>query len=164
MMSGVDRGFVLERTQLVRAEPDRVFRFFEDPMNLERITPPWLRFRVLVSTDPQVRRGTEIDYLLRWQVFPMRWRSRITEYEPGVLFADEMLRGPYRSWYHRHHFRSVPGGVEVRDVVEYTLPCGPIGRSVHGMLIRRQLERIFDYRRNAIASIFAEEAATAPFR
>jgi ligand-binding SRPBCC domain-containing protein len=146
---------VLERRQRVGGDLDRVFAFFEDPLNLEAITPPWLHFEVTGSTDARVRLGTEIDYRLRWQVFPMRWRSRITEHQPGVLFADEMLVGPYRRWYHRHLFTPAEGGVEMVDIVEYELPYGPLGAFVHAALIRGQLQAIFDYRRDAIARIFS---------
>ncbi|MEJ2202786.1 MAG: SRPBCC family protein [Gemmatimonadota bacterium] len=146
--------FVLERRQIVPGDVSTVFGFFKDPHNLEAITPPWLHFRVVSSSTPVVRRGTEIDYRLRWQVFPMRWRSRISEYVEGELFADEMLSGPYRRWYHRHFFTAVPDGVEVRDVVQYQLPLGPLGRLAHVMTVRGQLDAIFDYRHGAITRIF----------
>jgi ligand-binding SRPBCC domain-containing protein len=148
------RVFVLERRQVVPGDMSTVFAFFKDPRNLEAITPPWLHFQVVASSTPVVRKGTEIDYRLRWQAFPMRWRSRISEYVEGELFADEMLRGPYRRWYHRHLFTVVPSGVEVRDVVQYQLPFGPIGRLAHAVTVRSQLEAIFDHRRQAIAGIF----------
>lgn len=144
----------LERLQIVPGALERVFAFFEDPYNLEEITPPWMHFEVAGATDKRVRLGTVIDYRLRWQVFPMRWRSRISEHEPGRMFADEMLVGPYRSWYHRHFFRPVEGGVEMRDVVDYALPLGPLGRLTHAAVVRRQLEAIFDYRRVAVERVF----------
>jgi len=145
---------LLERSQFVPADLETVFRFFEDPLNLETITPPWMNFEVKSSTDDVVQKGTEIGYRLRWLVFPMAWKSRISEYESGVLFADEMIRGPYKRWYHRHLFRSVQGGVQVRDVVEYELPCGPLGQLVHRCVVRSQLEAIFDYRRDTIERMF----------
>ena len=145
---------VLEARQVVPGDMAAVFGFFKDPKNLEAITPPWLRFEVRSSTTATVRRGTEILYRLRWQIFPMTWRSRISEYEEGVLFADEMLKGPYKRWYHRHLFSEVPGGVEVRDLVEYVLPFGPLGDLVHALTVRSQLEAIFAYRREAIERIF----------
>jgi len=148
-------GHVLRRTQLVHAELPAVFAFFEEPRNLEAITPPWLHFEVTSSSTERVGLGTEISYRLRWQVFPMRWHSRISEYEPGRLFADEMLRGPYSSWYHTHVFETVPEGVLMTDVVEYTLPLGPLGELVHTTIVRGQLERIFDFRRDAISRVFA---------
>jgi ligand-binding SRPBCC domain-containing protein len=147
-------GHRLRRLQLVRGDVETVFGFFESPRNLEEITPPWLRFEVVGTTDEKMRLGTEIDYRLTWQRLPMRWRSRISEHEPGVSFADEMLSGPYARWYHRHLFRPVAGGVEMEDIVEYALPLGPLGRLAHAAVVRAQLEAIFDYRYRAIADRF----------
>ncbi len=153
-------GFVLERRQRVPAPLQTVFAFFKDPYNLSTITPPWLHFQVRSATDNPVREGTRIRYRLRWHIFPMRWESRITEYREGEAFADEMLVGPYRSWYHRHRFRSVEGGVEVFDRVEYALRFGPLGRLAHALVVRKQLEEIFAYRARRIAALFAPPAAT----
>jgi ligand-binding SRPBCC domain-containing protein len=144
----------LERCQVVRGDLPSVFRFFEDPANLERITPRWLRFAVVDASDARVRHGTEIEYRLRWQGISLRWRSRISEYRQDSHFADEMLVGPYRRWYHRHLFREVPGGVEMRDIVDYELPLGLVGDFVHAIVVRRQLRAIFDHRAHAIAGIF----------
>lgn len=145
---------VLRRQQVVPGDLETVFTFFESPRNLEEITPPWLRFEVVSTTDESMRCGTEIEYRLRWQGIPMRWRSHIAEYEPMSSFADEMLSGPYRSWYHRHLFRQVQSGIEMVDVVEYELPLGGLGRWVHAVLVRAQLESIFDHRRDAVAARF----------
>jgi len=160
----VGKHYRLERLQIVPGALERVFAFFEDPLNLEAITPPWLHFEVAGASHERVELDTVIDYRLRWQAFPMRWRSRISEYEPGVLFADEMLAGPYRRWYHRHFFSAVDGGVEMRDVVDYTLPLGPLGRFAHAAVVRRQLESIFDYRRAAVERIFGGDRSAERLR
>ncbi len=153
---------VIHRVQLIPADIESVFRFFESPRNLEEITPPWLRFEVVDTTDEEMRLGTEIEYRLTWQRIPLRWRSRIAEYEPGVSFADEMIRGPYVRWYHRHHFRPVDDGVEMEDIVEYALPFGPLGRLTHAAVVRRQLDAIFDFRREAVARRFAVARSRPP--
>lgn len=151
----------LQRTQLVPGDLETVFAFFESPRNLEEITPPWLRFEVAATTDEVMRLGTVIDYRLSWQRMPMRWRSRISEYEPGRHFADEMLQGPYRRWYHRHVFTPAEGGIEMVDIVDYELPFGRLGALAHSMVIRSQLEAIFDYRQVAIAARFGRRGAPA---
>ena len=150
---------LLARRQIIPGVMATVFGFFEDPTNLEAITPPWMRFEVRSSTDKRVRKGTEIAYRLHWHLFPLTWTARISEYEEGGLFADEMLKGPYKVWYHRHLFATVADGVEVTDIVEYELPFGPLGRLVHTTAVRSQLEAIFDYRRDAIARIFGPPQA-----
>jgi len=149
----------LHRRQVVGGDLPAVFGFFKSPLNLEAITPRWLRFRVIHASDPEVREGTRIAYRLRVQGFPLRWESRITEYSENAMFADEQLVGPYRRWYHRHLFHAVPGGVAIEDVVEYQLPFGLLGRLVHAALVRRQLAEIFDYRTRAIAARFPFQPA-----
>jgi ligand-binding SRPBCC domain-containing protein len=146
----------LHRRQLVVAELCEVFDFFESPTNLESITPPWLRFRIVETSDPEMRLGTRITYRLRLFGMPVRWVSRIAEYERGRCFADEMIVGPYRYWYHRHLFRSTPGGVEIEDLVDYELPFALLGRLAHAVAVGGQLRAIFDYRERRIAEIFAE--------
>jgi ligand-binding SRPBCC domain-containing protein len=144
----------LFRRQLVSGEVQEVFDFFKDPYNLEAITPPWLAFRVLRSSDAVVRLNTRISYKLRLHGIPLNWESRIAEFVDGESFADVMLSGPYRRWHHRHSFRRVPEGVEMLDTVDYALPFGPLGRLTHALVVRRQLAAIFDYRAARIAERF----------
>lgn len=144
----------LQRRQVVGGNLDQVFSFFEDPSNLEAITPSWLRFRVLGATDAKVREGTLITYRLRLLGLPVRWESRIGDYVSGQRFADEMIVGPYRRWFHRHLFRQVPEGVEILDEVDYELPLGLLGRVAHAVAVRHQLRAIFDHRERQIAALF----------
>jgi ligand-binding SRPBCC domain-containing protein len=141
---------VLEREQLVAAPLAEVFGFFAQARNLERITPPWLRFALLTSDPIEMVPGALIDYRLRVRGVPLRWTSRIEEWAPGRGFVDCQLRGPYRLWMHRHEFAEVDGGTIVRDRVRYELPLGPIGDAVHAAIVRHDLRRIFDFRRDAV--------------
>lgn len=147
--------YVLERKQTIAGDLSTVFSFFENPHNLGAITPPWLNFRVQAASDDSVKQGTVIRYVIRWFGLPMRWKSLIARHESKVMFADEMLEGPYRSWYHTHSFREVDGGVSMMDRVEYEMPLGWLGRIAHRMIVRRQLNAIFDYRASEIARILS---------
>ncbi len=129
---------------------EEVFDFYSDAFNLERLTPPFLKFRVLTPPPIVMREGVVIDYRLRLRGFPVRWRSRITLWEPPRLFVDEQVRGPYRLWRHRHVFEEVDGGTLAVDSVEYAVPGGAL---VNRFLVEPDLKRIFDYRQSKLAVI-----------
>ena len=144
----------LERRQILPQDLAAAFGFFKNPHNLGALTPSWLHFKIVSVSDAEIREGTRIHYRLRIHGVPLGWESVISEYAENVMFADRMVSGPYRRWYHKHEFRTVPGGTEMRDRVEYELPFGLLGRLGH-FLVRRQLREIFDYRAAAIGRMLA---------
>lgn len=132
-----------------------VFAFFSQPRNLERITPPWLRFGMVGESPGELREGSMVSYRLRVHGVPVRWTSLIELWEPANAFVDRQLHGPYRLWRHRHEFATVGGETIVRDHVRYAMPLGLGGELAHALLIRRDLERIFDFRRRTVQRLLA---------
>jgi len=130
---------------------EEVFAFFSEARNLEALTPPWLRFEVLTPAPIPMEAGTLIDYRIRIRGFPIRWRTEITLWEPPHRFADIQLRGPYTRWDHTHTFEERDGGTLCLDDVVYR-PRG--GALVHALFVRRDVERIFAYRRDALRRLF----------
>ncbi len=150
----MSRCYRLERAQFIPRRRTEVFAFFAEATNLERITPAFLRFRILTPRPIVMKAGALIDYELRLYGIPLRWRTRIETFEPGLSFSDVQIAGPYRRWHHRHDFTDRPGGTEMRDTVDYELPFGFLGAAARHVFVRSSLDRIFDYRRQAIAEIF----------
>lgn len=140
----------LERAQLLRHPLDEVFAFFSQARNLGRITPSWLSFNVLTPEPISMQVGTLIEYKLRVHGVPLRWVSRIEAWEPGRAFIDRQIRGPYALWQHRHTFEAAEDGTIVRDTVDYRLPLGPLGELAHRLFVRHDLERVFEYRHEAV--------------
>jgi ligand-binding SRPBCC domain-containing protein len=147
----------LERSQRIEQPLTQVFAFFADAANLEAITPRFLRFRMLTPSPIEMRVGACIDYEIALLGVPMRWRTRITAWEPGVRFVDEQESGPYALWRHSHTFEAQGNATLVRDVVEYTEPFGPLGRIAHTLFVARTLDRVFDFRRGATERALAAQ-------
>jgi len=144
-------GFVLEASQALPRPPADVFPFFADARNLERITPPWLRFRIRTPMPIEMHVGALIEYSLRLRGVPIGWRTEITAWNPPVRFVDEQQRGPYRWWVHEHRFEPIEGGTLATDRVEYGVPGG---RLANRLLVGRDLARIFEYRQAVLREEF----------
>ena len=153
------KGFRLETAQLLAVDRGELFAFFSDAHGLEALTPPWLKFSVLTPAPLRIEAGTIIDYRLRIHGLPLRWRSRITLWEPPLRFVDEQIRGPYRRWRHEHSFEQVDGGTLCRDIVDYAVPGGWL---LHELLVRRDLLRIFRFRQQQLEQLFGEAERMRP--
>jgi hypothetical protein len=146
------RVFELVRRQRLELPAARAFEFYADAHNLEAITPPWLRFRMTARYPIEMAPGTLIEYRLRLHGVPIRWRTRIDVWDPPARFVDTQLSGPYVVWEHTHTFEPVgEHAVVIGDSVRYALPLGPLGWLAHRLFVRRELERIFDFRMDAVA-------------
>jgi ligand-binding SRPBCC domain-containing protein len=154
---------VLEREQRLPQPREEVFPFFADAGNLGQITPPFLHFKVLGQEPAAMAPGTLIRYRIRLRGVPVRWLTRIEQWQPSRRFVDLQLRGPYRYWHHSHDFEpDAAGGTLMRDTVRYAMRAGPLGDLAHRAFVASDLERIFDYRAARIAEIFGDPGAGAP--
>jgi ligand-binding SRPBCC domain-containing protein len=154
---------ILRREQCIPASLPTVFSFFSDARNLDRITPRWLHFKIMGQSSPELGTGTLIHYKLAWHGIPMGWTSRIEEWCPPTLFVDLQVHGPYRLWHHTHRFQSYRGGTLISDTVQYEVPLGALGRFFAGGLVRRDVERIFDFRAKQISEAF-NKPSVVPIR
>lgn len=147
---GIVKLHIFKTSMSVPLTQTRVFSFFADAANLQRITPPELHFEILTSQPISMQEGTLIDYRLRLFGIPLHWRARIARWQPPVEFVDEQVCGPYLLWRHTHRFHDYGGQATIiEDVVRYGLPFWPFGEAVHP-LVRLQLKRIFHFRQLAV--------------
>jgi len=157
-VGGLSGGLHLLRAVTVLEQPrDQVFPFFAAAENLERITPPALRFRIETPLPIEMRAGARIEYRLRLNGLPFGWWTEITEWDPPHAFTDSQLRGPYHTWIHRHVFESLPDGrTRMTDEVRYRLPLWPLGE-VALPIVRAQVRAIFTHRNRIIHELLREE-------
>ena len=155
--------YTLKRRQHIKRPLDEVFAFFSRPENLELLTPRHLRFQMLTPSPIQMKEGALIDYAIRLLGISFRWTTYITLFNPLRSFVDVQLRGPYTFWHHTHTFDATVDGTIVTDEVTYALPFSFLGRMAHGLFVKYQLRRIFNYREAQIADIFSSDTGPNHF-
>ncbi len=147
--------YKLEQKQKFPISLDRCWIFFSDPKNLQKITPPEMDFEIKSDLPEKIYAGQIIMY--RIKLLPgikITWVTEISHVSDKLSFVDEQRFGPYKFWHHQHIFLQVDGGMECRDIVHYAIPLGFIGRIKNKLVISRQLDKIFKYRKNVLNTMF----------
>ena len=143
--------YFLKTEHIIQAPIEKVWAFFSSPENLNRLTPPDMRFKIESDLSCTLYSGQIIQYKIR--IAPLFWRRWVTEIRHVDFqryFADEQRFGPYRFWYHEHRFTAENGSVRMTDAVHYIIGFGVIGNILHRLWLRRKLEKVFEYRRSSI--------------
>jgi len=154
--------YIIKTKQFIERPLAEVFDFFSTPENLAEITPSELNFKILSPHPLEMKQGAVFDYTIKLYKISVHWRTLITTYEPPYRFVDEQIKGPYSYWHHTHIFKEVNDGVEIHDSVSYSIPFGLLGRLLHAVWIKRDLERIFKFRKNVIDQIFSKNIDQRP--
>jgi ligand-binding SRPBCC domain-containing protein len=72
--------------------------------------------------------------------------SRITEFDFPVYFCDEMVKGPFKSMRHEHHFVETEGITHMRDLFLFESPFRPVGRWVDQLILKPYMTRLLESR------------------
>ena len=153
--------YLLERQQRVTADREKAWSFLQNPANLDLITPPDLRFKIVSEVPVEMYNGLIVEYRITIPLIGTHsWVTEIKHIREGLSFVDEQRLGPYRFWYHYHELRESPDGLLVVDRVSYQPPFGILGRIAHWLYIRRTLERIFHFRRERLEYFLGKDPAS----
>jgi ligand-binding SRPBCC domain-containing protein len=144
--------------QFLSTDINTAWNFFSSAENLPKITPPELEFNILTASgDKDIYQGMLIEYTVR-PLFgiPLHWQTEILKIKKPEMFMDKQLKGPYKIWEHTHLFIQKEKGVLMKDEVKYRLPFGIAGKMAHSLIVRKKIERIFNYRREILNKLFKE--------
>jgi len=136
---------------------DEAWNFLSDPSNLKVITPDYMGFQIISKMDTAMYAGQMISYKVSPLLgLKLNWLTEITHVDDKKYFVDEQRIGPYAMWHHKHFLKEIEGGTEITDVVHYKLPLSIIANRFHSILVKPKLKEIFDYRTNALLTMFGE--------
>jgi len=140
--------YSLHREQIINTSLGNAWEFIKNPLNLNRITPDDLNFRIVSEVPQDMYNGMIIDYRVRIPLFGSQtWVTEIKHIRNRHSFVDEQRIGPYSFWYHYHEIGECKEGVLFSDTVYYAVPLWIFGRIIHFLYIEKALKRIFDFRK-----------------
>lgn len=148
--------YQFKKSQQLSCDIETTWKFFSSPENLSRITPKEMNFVVKSAIDGVTMfEGMEINYTVTPLLnIPLKWKTRITQVEFQKSFTDFQEKGPYKYWNHHHEFIVNKNGVLMIDTIEYELPLGSLGRLMNTLVVRKKLNKIFDYRTKIADDLF----------
>ena len=149
--------FRLEKSQDLPITIEECWEFFSNPSNLKIITPDYMGFEIIDFEKTKMYAGQ----IIKYNVTPllglnMNWVTEISHVKKNSFFVDEQRFGPYKFWHHKHKFEIIENGIRVIDILDYSLPFGPIGKLFHPIIIKPKLEEIFNYRERKLIEIFGQ--------
>lgn len=145
----------LVATTRIERPLDEVFDFFSKAENLDAITPPALRFKILTPTPIAMHTGTRIRYKISLFGIPMFWKTLISSWNPPYEFVDEQTSGPYTIWHHRHSFKADGNATIMTDTITYQSKGWILAPFLHWLFVDKQVEGIFAYREKKLHELFA---------
>lgn len=146
---------ILETTTIIKKPLNEVFDFFSKAENLNKITPPEVHFTILTPLPIKMFPGTLIDYRIKLNGIPMKWRTKISVWDAPHQFVDEQIKGPYVRWHHTHSFKDLGNGTtEMTDRVEYLSPGWIFEPLINWLFVGKKVEGIFKYREQQLQQLF----------
>lgn len=147
--------YKLHRVQVLPVSLDEAWQFFSNPMNLQKITPSFMKFKITDTYGEAMYAGQLIEYRVRPLLgIPLYWMTEITHVKDKEYFVDEQRFGPYKFWHHQHHFKEVANGVEMTDLLHYKIPYYFLGDVANRFLVRKKVAQIFAYREKKIIEMY----------
>ena len=150
--------YSIKTVQKIPITLTEAWAFFSKPDNLKQITPADLGFNIISKHHGETMYPGQV---IEYKISPLLgiswyWMTEITHVADQKYFVDEQRFGPYSLWHHQHHFKTIEGGVEMTDIVHYKLPLFFIGDIAHTLFVKAQLQKIFDYRFDAVEQKFGK--------
>jgi ligand-binding SRPBCC domain-containing protein len=148
----------IKTVQKIPISLEQAWDFFSNPANLQAITPDNMGFKVISKHHGDIMyAGQIVEYTVRPVLgIPIYWMTEIIQVKDKEYFIDEQRFGPYKIWHHQHHFKEIPGGVEMTDIIHYKNPFWFLGNIANAFFVKNKLKDIFDYRYKKVEELFGK--------
>jgi len=146
-----------EKSVLINCPLKKVFEFHTDTNNLKKITPDFIKVDI-IKIDLPLKLGSEIILeLTQIHIIKTIWKIQLTDFKPHTIITDTQIKGPFKVWVHSHCFKDQQDKTLMTDKVNYELPFGILGKTVNQILIKRLINKQFEFRHKTTKEILEEK-------
>jgi ligand-binding SRPBCC domain-containing protein len=107
------------------------------------------------TTSGLINKGETVTWQGKHFFKTRQFTSAITEMQSPLMFTDEMTRGDFKSYIHKHHFKQVANGSIMIDVVDFETPYGALGKVANSLFLKKYMEKLLT-KRNQVIKEYAE--------
>jgi ligand-binding SRPBCC domain-containing protein len=140
-----------EFSSVIPMAPEDLFRFLFQDGAWERGLPPL--FQADRLEDGPFREGT----VLRWRInsrgFVFNWAIQLDKIEAPVRVEVKQVLGVFNSWTLTQTLEDHGGNTLLKDLIEYDMPLGLIGRLTDDLVVRRELKKLLEKRHDKIREL-----------
>jgi ligand-binding SRPBCC domain-containing protein len=147
---------IIEKSIAIAAPIEAVFDFHLEQKNLELISPPWMKSKLIRESGEGKGKIIEMQ-VMQYNIFPSHWLVRIEEFERPFRLTDLVLSGPLKYFKHTRTFSQPCASLtELKDHLEYEVPFGFIGKISDTISIKKMMEQMFEFRHTKTKEILEE--------
>lgn len=99
----------------------------------------------------------ELGDTITWQAKHFGIKQNLTVeislFNRPIFFEDRMLKGAFKSMRHEHHFEEKNGVTIMRDIFEYEVPYGVMGKLFDRFLLRKHMINFLSTRNQLLKEI-----------
>jgi ligand-binding SRPBCC domain-containing protein len=141
------------RSVIIRAPIEEVFLFHTDVHNLINITPPFIKVKVLHADPPGIGQNVHLK-VRQFGFIPLTMHMEFFLYDYPICLADRQIKGPFSSMVQYRYFEDLGGGyTRMKDVFEFSLPLGFLGKLAYTFVMKKLIEQMFVFRQNMTKKI-----------
>ena len=78
---------------------------------------------------------------------------KVTAFNSPNFFADEMVKGAFKSFRHEHHFSEQNGKTLMKDVFRFESPGGWLGRLFNKLVLQQYMTSLLEQRNQVIKQV-----------
>jgi ligand-binding SRPBCC domain-containing protein len=132
------------QTSLIDCTIEDLFEFHLDSQNITKITPKNTKVELL-SEDTPAFEGKIVKIKTTRLFIPIIWEVRIEKLDKPNILVDVALKSPFNYWKHQHVFTQKDNQCELKDIIEFTMPFGFLGKIIEPFLTY-DIKNMFKYR------------------